>query len=402
MTTRDAAAEFVARVADQLAHPPPTLTRPPQCLDRGAAGVALFHAVRARHDAASAERAHAWLRVATVDGADASGRSGLLYGLPALVLVLSLIEGHYERARGTLVHHLNSVAHQRVEAAQARMASGVLPSFGEYDLISGLAGIGVVLLRADPGGSATGRVLEYLVRLSQPVRDGDGEHPGWWVHHDPWYRTTPGWEGGHANLGMAHGAAGVLAVLSLAHRTGSRVDGHLEAIERICRYLDIWRQDDEAGVWWPAWVRRNASGRRIRGQDAPGPPSWCYGTPGLARAQQLAAIATGDTDRRRDAETAMAMCMGDPAQRSRMGAHGLCHGRAGLLQVLRRMAADQQDGHGLPRLADRVPLLTGELLELTHQDQHSHGLLEGTIGTALALTTETASPSWDACLAVRA
>ncbi|MFV2197396.1 lanthionine synthetase C family protein [Nocardiopsis sp. LOL_012] len=295
MIPRDAAAEFVARVADHFAYPPQVPIGPPQCLDRGAAGIALLHAVRARHDPASAERAHAWLRTATADGADTGRPAGLLYGLPALVLVLSLLEDHYPGARKTLTRHLNTMAHQRVEAAHVRRASGALPSFGEYDLIGGLAGIGAVLLRAGPGGSAAERVLDSLVRLTEPVRGrGGGERPGWWVHHDPWPHTAPEWEGGHANLGMAHGAAGVLAVLSLAHRAGVRVEGHGEAIERICRYLDTWRQEGEAGSRWPLWVRRDAAGRSIRGQDVPGAPSWCYGTPGLARP-----TARRDRDRRR-------------------------------------------------------------------------------------------------------
>ncbi|MFV2197397.1 lanthionine synthetase LanC family protein [Nocardiopsis sp. LOL_012] len=98
----------------------------------------------------------------------------------------------------------------------------------------------------------------------------------------------------------------------------------------------------------------------------------------------------------------MALCAGDAAQRSRLGAHGLCHGRAGLLLLLRRMAADQ-DGHGPVRLADQIPLLREELLESTHKGQASHGLLEGTIGTALALAPrpfEAGGALGDACLAI--
>ncbi|MGH8910153.1 MAG: lanthionine synthetase LanC family protein [Egibacteraceae bacterium] len=46
-------------------------------------------------------------------------------------------------------------------------------------------------------------------------------------------------------------------------------------------------------------------------QPGPQRPSWCYGTPGLTRAQQLAALALGDRQRQRQAENALAGCITD-------------------------------------------------------------------------------------------
>src|SRR5699024_1154281 len=88
---------------------------------------------------------------------------------------------------------------------------------------------------------------------------------------------------------------------------------------------------------------------------SPGPPrpSWCYGTPGLARAQQLAGLALGDADRQRMAENALLACVADRTQLDRIRDASLCHGAAGLLHTAHRVARDAPpgmfDAH-LPRL----------------------------------------------------
>jgi len=75
-------------------------------------------------------------------------------------------------------------------------------------------------------------------------------------------------------------------------------------------------------------------------QRGPARPSWCYGTPGLARAQQLSALARGDHVRQAAAEQALAACVADPAQLARVIDPHLCHGWAGLTATLWYAAAD--------------------------------------------------------------
>ncbi|MGH3899724.1 MAG: lanthionine synthetase LanC family protein [Pseudonocardiaceae bacterium] len=192
--------------------------------------------------------------------------------------------------------------------------------------------------------------------------------------------------------------AGPLAMLSLALRHGIVVDGHTDAIERICTWLDAWQQDHPAGPWWPRTITpddvRNAHPR----QPGPLPPSWCHGIPGLARAQQLAGLATGDTTRQRTAETALLGCLRDPAQLARIIDSGLCHGSAGLLHTAWRMAADA----ATPDIAAHLPQLSARLLAQLRSSPQGEELLDGSTGAALALhtaATDTAPLShWDACL----
>ncbi|MFC5054313.1 lanthionine synthetase LanC family protein [Saccharothrix xinjiangensis] len=70
-------------------------------------------------------------------------------------------------------------------------------------------------------------------------------------------------------------------------------------------------------------------------RPSPQRPSWCYGTPGIARARQLVAIATSDARRRHPAETALLNCLHDLAQTTCIAEADLCHGLGGF-----RRAAD--------------------------------------------------------------
>jgi Lanthionine synthetase C-like protein len=87
--------------------------------------------------------------------------------------------------------------------------------------------------------------------------------------------------------------AGSLALLSAAMRRGAIVRGHDEAIHTICAWLDQWQQGQAQQAWWPEVLDRGQFRAGAQALVGPHRPSWCYGTPGVARAQQLAAIATG-------------------------------------------------------------------------------------------------------------
>ncbi|WP_437436751.1 lanthionine synthetase LanC family protein [Salinispora arenicola] len=150
-------------------------------------------------------------------------------------------------------------------------------------------------MRRAPDRPLLRRVLAYLVQLTEPVHTDDAAGrlaPGWWSA-DPADRegSEPG---GHANVGLAHGIAGPLALLALAMRQNIRVPGHAEAIRRICTWLDSWQQASPAGPWWPEKITVAELHAGKPSMSGPARPSWCYGTPGVARAQQLAGTALDD------------------------------------------------------------------------------------------------------------
>jgi class I lanthipeptide synthase len=376
-----------------------------QSLATGAVGVALLPIERAHAGIGGWDVAHSWLKAAASADVTAANDACLYNGAPALAFVLHTAStdgsGRYARALDVLDRSISTLTHRRVDQAVARIVRGDLPALAEYDLIYGLSGIGAHLLRRSPGSAACERVLSYLVRLTRPLRIDGQLLPGWWTGHDPHFCHSADYPRGHGNFGMAHGVAGPLALLSRALHHGHTVDGHREAMDRICVWLDTWRQHHEAGPWWPQCITDNdrLAGRPV--QSEPGRPSWCYGTPGIARAQQLAGLATGDRPRTQMAERAMAGCLSDPVQLDRITDVSLCHGWAGLFVTAWRAAANATT----PTIAQRLPAVRELLLQHAAPGAgEGIGLLEGDAGLALALhiAEHNVAPisGWDRCLLI--
>ncbi|WP_247480305.1 lanthionine synthetase C family protein [Streptomyces sp. XM4011] len=371
----------------------------PPSLVSGAAGTALLYVERAHRGLDDWRTVHDRVRRATTADIVADDAAGLFHGLPAVTFVLHAA-GRYPPALNTLDPHLVRLAHRRAAAAMARIERGEPATFREYDIFTGLTGIGALLLLRNPGGSALEAVLRYLVALTRPLRVAGLAVPGWWVGHDPRSRTAGRYAEGHANLGAAHGVCGPLALLSLAWSAGARVPGQREAIGAILDWLDSWRQEAEEGPWWPEHLTLDQLRSGRPAQRGPARPSWCYGTPGIARAGQLAARALREPDRQRGYENALARCLADDHQLDRIADTGLCHGWAGLYQTAWRAAADATTpaiDASLPRIADR-------LRDQSRRRGPDQGFLTGGAGTALALLTATTNRAplsgWDACLLI--
>lgn len=176
--------------------------------------------------------------------------------------------------------------------------------------------------------------------------------------------------------------------MALTAIDGVQVHGQHAAIMRICQWLDHWERHSAGGPWWPQILTRDELDKGDSSQKGPLRPSWCYGTPGIARAQQLAARALGDTARQRKAEAAFAACIRDHTQLARLTSRGLCHGTGGLLVTGRRIAADAL-----------TPIPVTPLVHLHHQTpahDEPPGFLDGTAGADLAATAN--ATAWDACL----
>jgi hypothetical protein len=374
-----------------------------QSLAAGTAGAALLHLERALTGTGPWDTARACLREVTAGPVDGGEHSGLYYGAPAVAFVLhsaAAADPRHRPAAASLDEHLLRLARRRLVTATTRLHHGGPASFGEYDLFYGLVGIAALLLHRTPEADVLGDVLRYLVRLTEP-REQDGMRlPGWWVAHDPdQILPTPG---GHANFGMAHGAAGILATLALAMRRGRVVEHHAEGIDRLTRWFDRWRQHHaDLGAWWPQWLTLDELATGRTSQTDPGRPSWCYGTPGIARALHLAAIATHDPVRRADAEEVLAGCLTDRHLRL-LTEPGLCHGLAGLHQTAFRAAVDAH----APTIAQRLPAVAAALTRAaapTLAPDVGGGLLTGRTGVHLAALTAThGTPrtGWDTCLLI--
>ena len=415
---RTDAAAIVAEVARRLADPAavtriteaavdrfPDGSTPatwhPAALNEGCLGVALLHA-----ELGDRPRAHAYLSL----GAKAAmpGRCGLFAGLPAVVFATRAAvtrPGDYATLLGRAEPALRAAASERAGEETERIAAGRPGTgFAAYDVVQGLSGLGRLLLGTGDAEPA----VSYLIALTEPVEVAGERVPGWWVSHAP-LKNTPDGEG-HFNLGLAHGVAGPLALLSIAYRDGLRLPGHEEAIETIVAWLLEWLHEAS----WPPAVSLH---RQLRGPDGsarPDRPSWCYGVPGIARSLQLAGLALDRPSWRETAVAVLRRTLARPWDEWDMIDAGLCHGWAGMLHITRLMASDS-DTTDLSEAADG---LARRVIGCFDPDApfgfryaagaeavvapDRAGFLEGAAGAALALhayaNDEPPKTGWDTAL----
>ena len=200
-----------------------------------------------------------------------------------------------------------------------------------HDWAFGLAG--VIVYAIERGATELGRAAaDRLVELAE------------WHEDHAWFRTRPDarWLGadeaarfpeGRFDLGMAHGAAGVVAALRLA--TESFPDG-----ARWRAVADAAQGTLGDGGMLDASRRPLAPPHRL---------GWCYGAPGILFAG------------------------GDARAEGPLDGLGLCHGAAGVLTMARRLGDEVTAERALATLLSAPP-------------PEAPGLLDGVAGLALALT----------------
>nr|WP_236652223.1 lanthionine synthetase C family protein [Streptacidiphilus neutrinimicus] len=404
--------DFADTVADLLAVP----NRPAgmddsvwrQSLAHGIPGIILLHTELAAAGRAPWLRVHDWLTAATHTALIRGESSHPFHGTPALATALAHAAGHFPGAYARTLDQLNTTIEadvlRRVDTAHARIDSGRPPELAEFDVIRGLTGYGAYLLRHHPASKAVPAVLCYLVRLTEPLTVGEQTVPGWWTWTGPSGLSDDRFPYGHANAGVAHGIGGPLALMGLATRAGTSVPGLLAAISTVLAWLDYWGTETPGGVVWPYWITMDDLRAGRWEPEGLMRPSWCYGAAGLARAQQLAAIALADHARQHAAETALIQAVTDPARLAVTGDGSLCHGFAGLAHLACRAATDALPANRI-RLQAAVPELLDRALQPSREPEEviaavaadtGLGLLEGVAGIALAALDTHAC--WDTSL----
>ncbi|SDC73866.1 lanthionine synthetase C family protein [Actinokineospora iranica] len=381
--------------------PPPEHEPKPgwhQSLSDGAAGLALLHITYAQTGVGDWATAHRWVTAMTRDPVAAHPDACLFHGAPAVAFVLRTAgQPSYAAALAAIDDHIAKLTRHRLDQAHDRIERGLLPELREFDLINGLTGIGAYLLQTD-NTELLRDVLAYLVRLTEPLRVDGQTLPGWWTGNAPADRPDPRWPGGHANLGLAHGIAGPLALLATAVIHGVTVSDHAEAIDHFDAALGRWRCGTRTRPWWPGTITPAEWRTGDVAQPGPQRPSWCYGTPGLARARQLAGLALSNPQRQHRAETVLARSVSDEAQLALLHDDSLCHGWAGFVHTTARMAAAGPDSE----LAALLPGLRARWEQRRLGVSDRNGMLEGTAGIALTRHTpdvgKLPTTRWDACL----
>ncbi|MGH3832722.1 MAG: lanthionine synthetase C family protein [Pseudonocardiaceae bacterium] len=362
-------------------------------------------------------RDHVQALLAAIERAGLSA-PGSLAGVAGIGLALwSVSRGgtRYQRVIGKLNAAVGHLGGGLLDEAAA-LRCGTAP--GAYDVVQGIAGL-VRYLMLWPGDPALDclrqRGLEYLTGLARPVTIGSRQVPGWYVSsaRQMTSQDRAAFPHGNLNCGLAHGIAGPLAALAIAHLHGLQVEGHQAALRALSGWLCDQRGEDAFGPLWPTRIALENLTAAARRSSVETRASWCYGTPGIARALYLAGNALAD---RALCELATAGLKGIFERGPRswgLESPTVCHGLAGLLQVTLRMAHDTHDSdlanHGNV-LAEQLAAAFDPSLPFGYRDVErtrdrarwldKAGLLDGASGVALTLSSAGAhhAPIWDYAL----
>lgn len=328
--------------------------------------------------------------------------ASLIIGVPYLPDPASHATSTARAARWLSAQAVALAEHHRVAFTHEAMDT----PWHVYDVITGLAGTGRVLLAAHRSGNAAAEpgLLAALTTLTKLINHRAGSRPGWWLPADRHPEAVTAHSSGAATTGMAHGIAGPLAFLATAHLAGCTVAGQRDAITHAAAWLLRWR-DEHTGTWPP----------HITGDDLDAghaaPPTgradaWCYGIPGISRALSLAGQAAQEPAVEEAARDALRLLAERPGCWDAEGPT-LCHGYAGVLRAAGAMHSTVVAEHAATAVTDAF--------DPTRRFGFAHvagsiatdrpGFLTGAAGTALALAEHATFPvpedlraTWDVLL----
>jgi hypothetical protein len=256
----------------------------------------------------------------------------------------------------------------------------------EYDLVSGLVGFavyGLARVRSPRARALVAAVVEHLDALAE--RDGGGARWLTQAAHVPvWARSE--FPAGRYDLGMAHGAAGVIAMLARA----AAADVERPRSESLLFDAVSWLLAQEAEGGRSRFASFVAPGRA----PTPARAAWCYGDPATAVALLSAAnVAKCSTWRMAARRIATAAAERRGADAGVVDA-GLCHGAAGLAQLFNRL--HQADGDAVTRDA-ALHWISTCLAMRPNEWVDDASLLGGAAGIGLALLAAATDrePRWD-------
>ena len=276
------------------------------------------------------------------------------------------------------------------------------PWEGEFDLLGGLAGLGVYALERGPRSGARECLEKVIGHLAETAcRHGGGA--AWKTRADLMPEDRPDLPGEHFNLGMAHGNPGVVACLAEALAAGLDVRPLLaESVAWLLRQ----RLPPGSVSAYPYYVppRSAPIGARL---------AWCYGDPGVAVALFKAGRAAAEPSWR---EAALALARGAARRREEEAAEvrdaTLCHGTAGLAHIFNRL----YQGTGDPLLGEAALHWARRTLEMRRPGEgiagfrtwdvdpelkigwrSDSGFLTGLAGIGLGLLAAATAvePAWD-------
>ena len=392
----DRAADVVAEIAAVLRSTSPVNGERRHTLATGTPGeVLLYHYLALSTEGNGYESAGERLRGECVQLlADVRMDASLYHGFCGVLWVLAHTDERWSRPAA------RSPSAKIDTALRAHLATS--PWRGRYDLVSGLAGLGVYALERLPDPLAVDCLERVVNRLDELAEHTDAGVT-WRTAADllPADQRVQAPDG-YANLGVAHGVPGAVAVLAAAAAAGVAVERSRALATGAVSWLLEQRLPEEGTVRFAYWLTPAGTPRPARS-------AWCYGDPGVAAALLSAARCLGESAWEQEALELAVRAARRPVEESGVTDAGLCHGAAGLGHIFNRLYQSTGDAE----LASAARFWLGRALELrcpgygvagfaadaAGEDprQADRGFLMGAAGIALALAAafSEVEPAWD-------
>jgi lantibiotic modifying enzyme len=304
---------------------------------------------------------------------------------------------------------------EAVDDALLRLLSRADRWSAPYDLIVGLTGLGVYALQRHPRPSAT-ECLRRVVELLHECARHDEHGLYWWTPPQEILdlEDRKQYPSGRADLGVAHGMAGAVALLGGICGAGVEQATARSLLEGAVSWLWAHSVPTEAGPTFPVWVAPAC-------RPSPARCAWCYGDPGIAAALLVAARGVRAASWERAAVALACRAADRPVSETGVVNANFCHGAAGLAHLYNRMY--QATGEPALGRAARYWLertlafyrLAGDAGDAWVQGNWEPGrrerwtwtgieLVEGAAGVALVLLAAATSvePTWDRMFLVSA
>jgi hypothetical protein len=406
-TTAQQALQAVDAITESITSiTPPPGERDPS-LASGQAGLALLYTwlARTRHIPQADVLAWQYLDQA-IEAVSTQAMGASLYGgFPGVAWAAELVD--------QLLDPDAEDRNEAVDEALLRLLSRANLWPAPHDLVVSVTGLGVYALQRYPRPLAIECLHRVVERLHERAQhDEHGLY--WWtppegiLHPD----SRKQYPSGRADLGLAHGVAGAIALLGSICGVGVEQDMARPLLEGAVSWLLAQSVATEASPTFPVWLAPGF-------QPSPARCAWCYGDAGIAAALLVAARGVGAVGWEQAAVALACRAAERPPTKTGVVDAGFCHGTAGLAHIYNRM----YQATGEPKLGRAAVYWLKRTLDFYHLARYNGGswvqgskdpaeggpwtgigLMEGAAGVALVLLAATTAvePAWDRMFLVSA
>lgn len=293
-----------------------------------------------------------------------------------------------------------------------------------YDIMNGICGNLRILLDENSTNARETINLSVKYLCDLVLTSNSQGMPGWWVpgNLQPTKQDENEYPDGDLNVGVAHGAAGILGTLVSVFNYGYTDTRVMDSIKRIMEWTFHWTQHADDFDYWPARIPTNCQIQDDVLSPLPTRAGWCYGTPGIAVEMLRASTLLDDVDTTGHIIDILSSHLSSPTNQWHIAGPTFCHGYAGVLysvfkawtlcgsEVLRNIGSNM--ANNLLAMADECSPFVYQHWMYSNTPSHkinlkkldNVGLLEGSSGIGLVLYSicnqGDSSANWDRVFAL--